>query len=374
MFLSIISHALFCAFSVNFVVMAIDYYYYGRLVNASWNIFRYNAIGNDEGGEGGGTGDDLYGVEDSRFYVKNLLLNFNVTLIIAAAGSILAIPLSYFYGGRAAKSKPANSSSKKGKNTKGYVATDVATILAPAFLWLALVFSRPHKEERFLFPIYPSICIAGAFAFIGIDEAAKVMKVRRAWKTVKFLSIIFIALISASRVSALVTYFNAPIRIYSDLNDHIIATESTKRATHVCVGAEWHRFTSHMFLPEHVSLKFIKSRFGGQLPAHFTSSGSRGESSRPFNGMNREEIDRYVGINDCDYVVELLLEPDAVNGRLEPETVTAMNSSWKARWKVIIQREFLDSEMSTILGRVVNVPGIKLAGSRFAKMVVFAKM
>ena len=37
-------------------------------------------------------------------------------------------------------------------------------------LWLAVFFLQPHKEERFLFPAYPLIALAGA---VGVDEVQK---------------------------------------------------------------------------------------------------------------------------------------------------------------------------------------------------------
>jgi alpha-1,2-mannosyltransferase len=38
------------------------------------------------------------------------------------------------------------------------------------YLWLGVFWSQPHKEERFLFPAYPLICLAAA---ITIDSGQK---------------------------------------------------------------------------------------------------------------------------------------------------------------------------------------------------------
>jgi len=41
--------------------------------------------------------------------------------------------------------------------------------LAPMYIWIVIFFSQPHKEERFLFPIYPLICLCGAVALSALQ-------------------------------------------------------------------------------------------------------------------------------------------------------------------------------------------------------------
>lgn len=41
--------------------------------------------------------------------------------------------------------------------------------LSPMYLWMLVFFTRPHKEERFLFPIYPLICLSGAVALSSLQ-------------------------------------------------------------------------------------------------------------------------------------------------------------------------------------------------------------
>lgn len=36
--------------------------------------------------------------------------------------------------------------------------------LSPLYLWLTVFLLQPHKEERFLFPVYPLICLTAAVA------------------------------------------------------------------------------------------------------------------------------------------------------------------------------------------------------------------
>lgn len=41
--------------------------------------------------------------------------------------------------------------------------------LSPMYLWMLVFFTLPHKEERFLFPIYPLICLSGAVALSSLQ-------------------------------------------------------------------------------------------------------------------------------------------------------------------------------------------------------------
>ena len=34
--------------------------------------------------------------------------------------------------------------------------------LIPMYLWILIFFTQAHKEERFLYPIYPLICLSAA--------------------------------------------------------------------------------------------------------------------------------------------------------------------------------------------------------------------
>lgn len=81
------------------------------------NILLYNAIG--------GSGDELYGTEPMSYYYRNLLLNMSVAwLLIPLFPLCLLIQFSV----RFSKTQ--------------FVA---ATMGTSAFLWLFILFSRPHK-------------------------------------------------------------------------------------------------------------------------------------------------------------------------------------------------------------------------------------
>ncbi|CAD6899402.1 unnamed protein product [Tilletia controversa] len=172
----------------------------------------------------------------------------------------------------------------------------------------------------------------------------------------------------------------------------------------VCYGKEWYRFPGHFFVPPGVGVDFVKSEFEGILPKHFAFSNKEEETlldgpgweSRVVNGlektlgwswgwknvtrtvqdgfndMNREEPDRYVDINTCDYLVDLdhphrfASSTDPRRSSLEPRH--AIDSE---RWSRVHCIPFLDSTPSdtpkaaagvvhkvlAVLDRTVYIPG-----------------
>jgi alpha-1,2-mannosyltransferase len=113
-----------------------------------WNIVRYNIFGGSE------RGPNLYGTSPWSFYFLNLILNFNILVPL----SLLALPalaVTYIVDRKrlGLSPPPPNQSSPY---------TILALRLLPFYLWLAILTTQPHKEERFMFPAYPMLCFNGA--------------------------------------------------------------------------------------------------------------------------------------------------------------------------------------------------------------------
>jgi hypothetical protein len=90
------------------------------------NIALYNAFG--------GTGDELYGIEPASYYLMNLTLMLGpITFPLAALGSVLIL-LAYLF-----------------PRLTGGIAVPyrLLVFLSPAMVWLAIMFSRPHKVSPF---------------------------------------------------------------------------------------------------------------------------------------------------------------------------------------------------------------------------------
>lgn len=157
-------------------VVALDTLFYGELTVVPWNIVKYNVFPEGE------RGPDLYGTESAYYYLHNLLLNLNVVVPFALASlPALAITYRIEYRRLGDRAGPESSSHY----------TEMAVRLAPMYLWFAIMFVQPHKEERFLYPVYPLIYFNAAVTIYlarGWMEVAYVKITKSPYRVSLFLS------------------------------------------------------------------------------------------------------------------------------------------------------------------------------------------
>ncbi|TPX64524.1 hypothetical protein SpCBS45565_g05804 [Spizellomyces sp. 'palustris'] len=306
-------------------LIIVDYYFYNRWTIVPLNIVLYNVFGGKD------RGPDIYGTEPWWFYLINGALNFNI-IFPAALASLPAILLSNLLDG----CKAASEGSKAKYNVWA-----LAAKMSPMYLWLAIFTMQPHKEERFLFVVYPLICLNGAlmlyFARSWLERLFTHLTAKnRAIAISSFFTrmvLIVFALMSISRSLSLYIHYHAPMNVYPHVKTlpslplalNVNASSGVghiARERNLCVGKEWYRFPSHYFLPEGVRLRYLKSDFAGLLPKYFeeetTSDGNklisilkeqglesyiwalrhgRRLASKEVDGMNdrnQEVMDRYV--------------------------------------------------------------------------------
>lgn len=317
----------------------IDSSYYGRTVIAPWNIVKYNVLG--------GAGPNLYGTEPLSFYLINGFLNFNIVWVFA-----LSTPLALIFSHLFIPSK-----NKSTLMLPHYIS------LSPLYLWLIVFMLQPHKEERFLFPIYPMICLAGA---VAIDIFQKLFF--RAWCSVMrpvaygthyldvtvFImigAIVLSSLLGVSRMFSLYTNYHAPLDLLMELNRYPGDGKIAKNAAiNVCFGKDWHRYPSSFFLPNtNWNVKFVQSEFKGILPAPY----SKGEDATStihshFNDQNKEEASLYFSLEKCHFLLDLDLGKET---DLEP-----IYANQKDKWKVVKGLPFLNAEKSSSLYRAFYIP------------------
>lgn len=107
------------------------------------NLLKYNVAG---GGD-----SSLYGVEDSLFYLRSGFLAFN-TAFFAAIASAPAELVASFVSGRRPR-------------------TDLLAITGSFLLWVAFMTVIPHKEERFLYVVYPQARVPPSHALWSYQSA-----------------------------------------------------------------------------------------------------------------------------------------------------------------------------------------------------------
>uniref|UniRef100_H3BHK5 Mannosyltransferase n=1 Tax=Latimeria chalumnae TaxID=7897 RepID=H3BHK5_LATCH len=310
----------------NFLVplVCVDSYYYGKLVIAPMNIVLYNVFTPH--------GPDLYDYHYYYYHRKRcflmrlgcLALELSVMCLTSVLLCLVCARLHLQNLGRP------------------YWLT-----LSPMYIWILIFFTRPHKEERFLFPIYPLICLCGAVALSALQKCYHFLfqRYRLEHYTVSsnwlaLGTVILFGFLSLSRSIALFRGYHAPLDLYPEF--HRIATDPTihtvpeGRPVNVCVGKEWYRFPSSFLLPDNWQLQFIQSDFRGQLPKPY-AKGPMATRIIPadMNDQNKEEPSRYVDLNRCHYLVDL---DTMVETPREPRYTANRDD-----WIVIAYKPFLDA-------------------------------
>lgn len=350
----VLSSGLVAGAAVGVPVAAFDALVYGRLTSPLYNVFAYNA---------GAGGDELYGVEPWTYYAKNLALNAAVPAALAAL--LPAALVLRKVVGAADPRRPA-----------------VAALAhaAPAAIWLAVLFARPHKEERFLFVAYPSLYVGGALALDALGDAlarlaANVFKPTTTRNLVRFAAVGAALALGAARAAAVVGFYGSPqLAVWRAAGD-AAASLAPANAT-VCVGGEWYRYPSSFFLPENARLAFLKSPFDGQLPRAYAAQPAPGlEGARAlaradavdkFNDRNVEDARAYAAAAACDVAVDLRFHGQ--DGGL----AAALNADGRA-WREVATSPFLDAARTPALARAFAIPGYSADRAAYAAYVVLQR-
>jgi len=277
---------------VLFFEFIISGFLYKRLVLVPLNIVLYNIF------SGPGKGPEIYGTEPWHFYIRNLLLNFNIWFVLAVA----ALPLFTL--------KKIFSTTPQ----EGGAITGLRSIIfmSPFYLWLGIFSFQPHKEERFMYPAYPALALNAAMAlhiilaaFGQSDPKTIVGKIPARLKLlVVSLVVIGSVDVGIARIYGIYDAYSAPLKIYEPLQNGTLGL----RGDSVCFGKEWYRFPSTYHLPNDMRAKFVKSEFNGLLPGQFAEVRHghgfwAGAWLEPpgMNDENKEDMGKYVSSRTLPY-------------------------------------------------------------------------
>ncbi|CAM8948815.1 unnamed protein product [Rhodiola kirilowii] len=317
---------------VSVIVLAtsllVDYYYYERWTSSVLNLLIYNVVG---GGE-----SHLYGTEGPLFYLRNGFNNFNFCFILGLV-FLGIIPIA------------------KKKYTP-----ELLIVVSPMYIWLAFMSLQPHKEERFLYPIYPLICVAASAVIENFPNFFKdkynpyddswLVKIAK-WSRPVVLCLILCA--SHARTFSVINGYSAPLEIYKHLEHHDDAGDGSV----LCVGSEWHRFPSSFFIPDYVSeVRWIDDGFRGLLPFPFNSTlGGTAAAPPYFNNKNKAAEGQYLAdIGACTFLVELNLQ------RPYPSRGSDLST-----WEVVAAWPFLDRQLSPPFHRSFFIPHMWMQKNTF---------
>lgn len=338
----------------------IDKIFYGTWKASLWNFVLYNVVG--------GGHSELYGIEGPFYYFKN---GFNQLQLVLPLALLMPI-LSFIYS--TAIKFNHQKQSNKGKDVfaprqeNGNKSPDARLLLciSPCFVWLGAISMLPHKEERFLYVVYPLLCLGSAAALDLVFMLFSNLFGSRVSRLGLTVSVSLMVMLSLSRSFALYRNYSAPMYVYQKLPNEVQETqlsgkEKENDLVNVCVGAEWYRFPSSFFLPgPHYRLRFLKSGFDGLLPRAFnTDEGGSRAAPLELNQWNREEPSNYWNTTEhCQYMVTVGASSsfDWIDVNF-PEDSTA--------WEIVAEKQFLNAAESPALSRAFYIPYISNKQNRW---------
>lgn len=292
-------------------VFAVDSIIYGKFSPVSWNIFWYNVVNASEE-----SGPNIFGIEPWYYYFMNLVLNFPLPVLFFAVVGLFHRRIWPF-------------------------SLSLVT-------WLSIFVAQPHKEERFLYPIFAFITLS---ASVGFDKTLRLFENKKLLKSIAYTGVLAsVGMLAVSRVAALVIHYSGPLHVYEDLFQLHIPTDSTRN---VCTGREWYHFPNSFFLPNYHRLRFVPSGFDGLLPGDFLEEGGFLSQVRKVpEGMNKKnEFDegKLWPSDECDFYVDIFKPIDFFKDDFNP--------LWMPKeWDKVSCSKFIDVDESKVLGRAFYVP------------------
>lgn len=366
------------AFVVLVAEITVDWFFYRTLVVYPFRLAWYNIFG------GSGKGPNIFGTEPWHYYIRNLFINFNLWFVLALA----VWPLILYQrriSGQASSRLPFFRA--------------IVTI-SPFYLWLTIFTVQPHKEERFMYPIYPCLALNAAVSLhiiitifdipttlpqlpsttnkeekptVQIAGTPPVKPTPPPSKPVTTSAIIhYLKLLilgsfllsttffSTFRSLNLATAYHAPISIYTHL-PHANSSSSTSGST-VCLAKEWYRFPSTYHLPPNYRPAFIPSSFHGLLPGTFSEADNFGFFPGAYldpgdmNDENIEDLGKYTREEGCDFLVDSWFEGGQGISEEQPDRVRGGIGEGGVQWERIKCERFLDQERTGVLGRLFWMP------------------
>ncbi|KAI9299198.1 hypothetical protein K502DRAFT_361729 [Neoconidiobolus thromboides FSU 785] len=297
----VVKYSVRITLAVGIPLLLVDSYFYQKLIIVPFNIVFYNVLAANKE-----AGPDIFGVEEWYYYLINGILNFNI-------GFVLAI-MSLFIG-------LLSMIIQKNINLK------IVFKLIPFYWWLLIFSFQPHKEERFLYPIYPIILVNAAITLIyyksiiiqiiDIDfiKNNKIVQqgLIKLYKWSIYIMFLIYIILSFSRSYGQFKYYYGDIKLYKNINQFNNNNNNNNNSNEVilCLGDEWYKYPSTYFLQSNVQLKFIHQNFNGLLPQPYLKNSKHWYQSTSIilnNNNNKNQLikDRFIPITKCNFIIASL--------------------------------------------------------------------
>ena len=307
-----------CLFFIAFFVAQFDSLFYKKTAYVGFNILSYNVFHASDS-----TGPDIFGTEDATWYFRNLLLNFHVFFVIAS--------LNFF---------------------TLFNRYQLVIYKLPLLIWFGIFLSQPHKEERFMYPVYHLISISFA-QFMSCETFKSNLVTRIFKKLLNYFVLISTTLLFLTRVSNLNTNYSAPLNVFKYFSDSTVNNYSPV-TENVCIGREWYHYPSSFFLNNNQRLKFTQSSFDGMLPGDFSEPAVHSfeglvntTAAIPigFNNMNKFNPDFVIESSNCKYYVDIDKQYSS------KDAISLENPEWE----VLYCEEILDADNSSGVEKSLNI-------------------
>ena len=179
-----------------------------------------------------------------------------------------------------------------------------------------------------------------------------------------------LVLFGVGRVFALKNNYQGYLQLWKSVGSLISANPSSSIS--VCMGGDWYTFPSHFFLPDAASLSYVSDNFHGLLPQHYAAeNGTSSEPLQPFNDRNEEQIERYIEIKSCDYVVNSLPRPGTNVQDMTPVQRAILDDS--SSFRTLAVCEIIDPQNSPTWSRVVYIPYVSKRKNKYVQYVFAGK-
>lgn len=330
---SMIGKSLLNLLTILTIIITIDSFFYKKLVLIPLNIVLYNVFG------GEGEGPEIFGIEPFSYYVLNLLINFNAIAVLGFVGILATF-----------------------KPHKNWLVVNL-----PLLTWSIIFGSQPHKEERFLYPVYGLIVVNAAITIdliiscvdLNLQKIFNNNMLNRTIINATKLGFIMVAItVSILRIVNLVENYDAPLQVSSALFWHDPAISKKSEPINVCVGREWYHFPNSFFLPDNHRLRFVKSGFDGLLPGDFIESVSLFELTsyipKEMNNKNVFVDSMVIPFEKCDYYID----NSGKTNDFEPYMINPVSlNSAQPDWHIVTCHKLINpSGTHKGVGRLLYIP------------------
>lgn len=307
-----------CLFFIAYFISQLDSLFYKKVTYVAFNIMSYNIFNTDEL-----SGPHIFGVESPDWYVKNLLLNFHVFFVIALL-NFLTIFNRY----------------------------QLVIYKLPLLIWFAILTSQPHKEERFMYPIYHLISISFAqFMSCETFNSCSIMKLFK--KLLNCTVLLLTTILFLTRINNLNSNYSAPINVLKYLSDS--TSNFSPVPENICMGREWYHYPSSLFLNDNQRLRFTQSSFDGMLPGDFLEPrvnsfeglvNATSHIPQGFNNMNKFNPDFITSTDECTYYID-------IDKEISENDATSILDAEK--WEIMYCQDILDVDNSDGIERVLDI-------------------